>query len=441
MVERLIKHIDSARLFTLNDSLLVGVSGGLDSVVLVHLLYNAGFSFALAHCNFKLRGEESDQDEAFVKALAARYDKPFFHTTFDTVKVAENEGVSIEMAARNLRYPWFEEIRRRHHYDWILVAHHLDDQIETFFLNLSRGTGISGLTGIKAVNGKVVRPLLFARRQEIETYAIEQNIDFREDSSNVLLDFQRNKIRHMVVPFMEELNPSFRQGMQETISHLHDAYLIFQQAVDLAAERAVMHKSGGEIEISLAELRLLDPLSTYLFEILKSFHFNGDVVDEMIKCIDGQSGKQFFSATHRAILDREVILVQKIKEVSQRRTYLEECCGRIESPVELSISIKKRDATLQLKTPSHLALIDKDKVRFPLIIRKWQPGDYFQPLGMKGVKKLSDFFVDEKFSLADKEKVWLLTNGEEIVWIIGVRLDDRYKITAETRNILEVILY
>jgi len=376
-----------------------------------------------------------------VKALAARYDKPFFHTTFDTGKVAENEGISIEMAARNLRYPWFEEIRRRHHYDWILVAHHLDDQIETFFLNLSRGTGISGLTGIKAVNGKVVRPLLFARRQEIETYAIEQNIDFREDSSNVLLDFQRNKIRHMVVPFMEELNPSFRQGMQETISHLHDAYLIFQQAVDLAAERVIMHKSGGEIEISLAELRILDPLSTYLFEILKPFHFNGDVVDEMIKCIDGQPGKQFFSATHRAILDREVILVQKIKEVSQRRTYLEESCGRIESPVELSISIKKRDATLQLKTPSHLALIDKDKVLFPLIIRKWQPGDYFQPLGMKGVKKLSDFFVDEKFSLADKEKVWLLTNGEEIVWIIGVRLDDRYKITAETRNILEVILY
>jgi tRNA(Ile)-lysidine synthase len=441
MVERLIKHIDSARLFSLNDSLLVGVSGGLDSVVLVNLLYNAGFSFALAHCNFQLRGEESDQDEAFVKALAARYDKPFFHTTFDTVKVAENEGISIEMAARNLRYPWFEEIRRRHHYDWILVAHHLDDQIETFFLNLSRGTGISGLTGIKAVNGRVVRPLLFARRQEIETYAIEQNIDFREDSSNVLLDFQRNKIRHIVVPFMEELNPSFRLGMQETISHLHDAYLIFQQAVDLAAERVVTHMSGGEIEISLAELRLLDPLSTYLFEILKPFHFNGDVVDEMINCIDRQPGKQFFSATHRAILDREVILVQKIKEVTQRRTYLEESSGRIESPVNLSISIKKRDVTLQLKTPSHLALIDKDKVRFPLIIRKWQPGDYFQPLGMKGMKKLSDFFVDEKYSLADKEKVWLLTNGEEIVWIIGVRLDDRYKITAETRNILEVILY
>lgn len=438
MVERFIEHIDSTGLFSPNDTLLVGVSGGLDSVVLADLLYHSGFAFAMAHCNFNLRGEESDRDEAFVKELASKYGKPFFHQSFDTTGVSENEGVSIEMAARNLRYAWFEEIRKRGHFDWILVAHHLDDQIETFFLNLSRGTGISGLTGIKPVNGHVVRPLLFVSRQEILAYASERNLDFREDSSNLQMDYQRNKVRHMVIPLMEELNPSFRNGMQETIRHLHDAFLIFHQAVNFASERAIMRRAGGEIEISLAELRLLNPMPTYLFEMLKPFHFNGEVVEEIIKCLDGQPGKQFHSPTHRAILDREYILVLKNREVTLKRTYIEEKCAGIDAPVKLRISFKKREKSLLLNTPAKLALIDRDKVRFPLILRKWQTGDFFQPLGMKGLKKLSDFFVDEKFSLADKENVWLLTNGEEIVWIIGARLDDRYKITPETRNILEI---
>lgn len=438
MIDRFINYIESRHLFTLHDTLLVGVSGGRDSIVLADLLFNAGYAFAIAHCNFKLRGAESDQDETFVKELASKYDKPVYSKSFDTFKVAEDEGISIEMAARNLRYTWFEEIRKKHHYDWLLVAHHMDDQTETFFLNLSRGTGISGLTGMKAVNGKVVRPLLFAHGKEIETYACEHNLDFREDSSNFLMDFQRNKIRHMVIPLMEELNPSFRAGMKDTISHLSDAYQIFLQAIDRATERVVKHRATGEIEISLVELKMLNPLSTYLFEILKPYYFNGDVVDEMINCLDGQSGKQFFSPSHRAVLDRDVILVLKNRETTSKRYYLEENCQRIEYPVKLKISSFKRDDSIKLHTPPNKALIDKDKVQFPLILRKWQPGDYFQPLGMKGMKKLSDFFVDEKFSLTDKEKTWLLTNGEEIIWIIGVRLDDRYKISPETRNMLEV---
>lgn len=440
MVERLIAYIESNQLFTPNDTLLVGVSGGIDSVVLVDLLHKAGFSFAIAHCNFNLRGEESDLDEAFVRELATRYEKPIFCQHFDTMEVAIERGVSVEMAARDLRYAWFEDIRSSHHFDWIIVAHHRDDQVETFFLNLARGTGISGLTGMKAVNGKVVRPLLFATRKEIETYASDKLQDYREDSSNSLTDFQRNKIRLLVLPLMEELNPSFRESMHETIAHLRDTYAIYHQAIDRARELVMRRKSANEIEISLAELKLLNPITTYLFELLKPYHFNGDVVSEMVKAIDGQPGKQFFSMTHRAVLDREVMLIQKLIEVSYKRYYLDETCNRLEYPVKLKITSLKREKTFSLKTSPKTALIDKDKLQFPLILRKWQKGDFFQPLGMQGMKKLSDFFVDEKFSLPDKENVWLLTNGEEIVWIVGIRLDDRYKINPGTTSMLVVDL-
>ena len=438
MVERWMKYLESNHLFAPNDTLLVGVSGGIDSVVLVDLLYRAGLAFAVAHCNFHLRGEESDQDETFVRALAARYEKPCFVKSFPTAEVAAERGISIEMAARELRYQWFEETRHEQHFDWIVVAHHSDDQIETAFLNLARGTGISGLTGMKVVNGRVVRPLLFATRKEIEKYSREQMLEFREDSTNTLTDFQRNKIRHLILPIMEELNPSFRSGMLETMAHLRDTSAICAQAIDRAAELVLRRTASGDTEISLSELKFLKPLSAYLFEFLKPFHFNGDVVAEMVKALDRQPGKQFFSATHRAVLDRESIVIQKLTKVLPKRYYLDENCLVLTHPIRLSLSFKKRVAVESLKTSRNTAMLDRDKLQFPLILRKWQTGDYFKPLGMKGMKKLSDFFVDEKLSLPEKENCWLLANGEEIVWIVGFRLDERYKITQETENILEV---
>jgi tRNA(Ile)-lysidine synthase len=436
MVERLINSIKSLHSFAPTDTMLVGVSGGIDSVVLVDLLESAGLAFAVAHCNFNLRGAESDQDEAFVKALAARYDKHYYSRSFDTAGFAVENGISIEMAARDLRYAWFEEIRKTHHYDWIAVAHHRDDQLETFFLNLARGTGISGLTGMKAIQGKVVRPLLFATRKEIEIYASEKQLNYREDSSNLQTDYLRNKVRHLILPMMEELNPSFREGLHETIEHLRDSYTIYNTAIERALERVMRKKSASEIELSIAELKVLNPLPTYLFEFLKPFHFNGEVVDELVKALDAQPGKQFFSSTHRAVLDREVILIQKYTAPSSKRFYLDEGCRELKYPVKLTFSTQQRTSAFKLNTSSKTAMIDRDKLQFPLILRKWQTGDYFQPLGMQGMKKLSDFFVDEKFSLPDKENVWLLANGEEIVWIIGIRLDDRYKITTDTTNIL-----
>ena len=436
MVERFIKHIGSLRLFSPGDTLLACISGGIDSVVLAELLHRAGLAFAVAHCNFNLRGEESDRDETFVRQLATRYDKPIHCKSLDTKRIASERGISIEMAARDLRYEWFEEIRKIHHYDWIVVAHHLDDQAETFFLNLARGTGISGLTGMKAVNGKVVRPLLFSTRNEIEQFATEYYLDYREDSSNALTEFQRNKIRHEVLPLMEELNPSFRSGLQHTISHLRDTFSIYNQAIEQASERIVRRRSVDEFEISIDELNFFQPISTYLFEILRPYYFNGEVVNEILKSLDGQSGKQFFSSTHRAVLDRGAIVVKKLKLVARERYYLEENCESIDHPISLSLKSADRTGSFSISASPKTAMIDWDKLQFPLILRKWQKGDYFQPLGMKGFKKLSDFFVDEKISLPDKENIWLLTNGEEIVWVTGLRLDDRYKITATTTKLL-----
>ena len=440
MVERLIKNIESNQLFSPNDTLLVGVSGGIDSVVLIDLLFNAGYAFDVAHCNFNLRGDESNRDENFVQGLAAKYDKQFFCKSFNTKDYAFEEGISIEMAARELRYQWFEKIRHENRYDWIVVAHHQDDQAETFFLNLARGTGILGLTGMKAVNGKIIRPLLFATRKEIEAYSSAKALHYCEDSTNALTDYQRNKIRHLVLPLMEELNPSFREGLLTTIAHLRDASLIYTKAIEAIKERVISHNSPELIEISISELKLLDPLPTYLYELMKEYHFNGEVVEDLIKSIDKQSGKQFFSSTHRAILDRELIIIQKFDEQSSKRYYLDEKVTNIDFPVKLSITKHRRSADLRISNSDRTAMIDYSKLQFPLILRRWQKGDYFKPLGMNGMKKLSDFFIDEKLSLNEKEKTWILANGEEIVWIVGFRLDDRYKITSATINYLEISL-
>ena len=286
------------------------------------------------------------------------------------------------------------------------------------------------------MNGKLVRPLLFATRKEIESYTFDKKLEYREDSSNLQTDYQRNKIRHLILPLMEELNPSFREGLLGTIGHLRDTWAVYGQAVDAVRERVVRRKSAGEIELSVPELKLLNPLSAYLFEILKPYHFSGEVVHEMVRSIGGQSGKQFYSSTHRAIFDRDVILIHEQIEIAEQRYYLEEQCTRLEYPVNMTISSQPRTDSVKISRSPKIAMVDRDKLQFPLILRKWQKGDYFQPLGMSGMKKLSDFFVDEKFSLPEKENVWILTNGEEVVWIVGIRLDERYKIGPGTTKML-----
>jgi len=437
MIQQFINYINGNRLFNKADTILVGVSGGIDSVVLLDLLDKAGFSVAIAHCNFRLRDEESDGDERLVNDLAKKYDVPIFKTSFDTADYAQENKISIEMAARELRYQWFETIRATHHFDCIAVAHHWDDQLETFFLNLARGTGLSGLTGMRPINGKIVRPLLFASRKEIEQYRHENFLDFREDSSNQNTEYQRNKIRHALLPVMETLNPAFREGLIRTMSYLEDVSKIYDRAVHQAWERVALRK-GNDFLISIAELKLLDPLPAYLFELLKPFGFNSIVVGDILSALDGISGKQFNSQTHRLVRDRESLILAPLISENRKPFYLEEDMKELFYPVHLKISPSEKKDTFTIIDSRFVACIDRDCVRFPLLIRRWQQGDYFKPLGMSGFKKISDFFIDSKLSIPEKENVWILANGEQIVWIIGQRLDDRYKITSDTKRILKI---
>jgi len=437
MIQRFVNYIKDNQLFNKNETILVGVSGGIDSVVLLDLLDKSGFSAAIAHCNFRLRGNESDQDEQLVVELSEKYDIPLYKTAFNTADYALEHKISIEMAARELRYRWFESTRLTHHFDWIAVAHHRDDQLETFFLNLCRGTGLTGLTGMRPVNGKLVRPLLFASREEIEKYRIDHHLDYREDASNMSLDYQRNKIRHNLLPLMETLNPSFRDGLIRTMGYLEDISRICDLAIRQAWERVAIRR-GKEYHLSIAELKLLDPISAYLFEFLKPFGFNSLVVSDIISSIEGISGKQFLSHSHRLIHDRGSFILIPLKNSERNHFYLEEGSHEMSIPVHLKIGTSPRRDNFKIPDSRFVACIDREKVQFPLLIRKWKRGDYFKPLGMSGFKKLSDFFIDSKLSLSEKEKVWIVANGEQIVWIIGHRLDDRYKITTATNQVLKL---
>lgn len=435
MLQRFIKYIEDNGLFTAEDTILVGVSGGADSVALLDLLNMAGYSTGIAHCNFRLRERDSDADEAFVESLAKKYDKPLYKTSFNTKKFAKEKGISIEMAARELRYEWFETIRLKNHYNLIAVAHHRDDQIETFFLNLARGTGLPGLTGMEPVNGKIVRPLLFASRTEIGQYCIDNLLEYREDTSNENTEIQRNKIRHRVIPLMEELNPSFREGLIRTMGNLHDINKIQLIEIANAWERIAIRK-GKDYYLSTEELQLLDPLVTYLFEFLRPFHFNNDTVNDIAASLKGGAGKQFLSRTHRIVRDRETLIITSLEPDDRTVYYLDATCSEMSSPIRMKVSILERKYRYEIPESSKIACIDMAKVQFPMIIRRWKRGDFFKPLGMTGLKKLSDFFVDQKMSLPEKEKTWILANGEQVVWIMGRRLDDRYKITPSTKNIL-----
>jgi tRNA(Ile)-lysidine synthase len=440
MLERFLKYIEDHNLFASGDSILIGVSGGVDSVVLLDLFYKAGYPIGIAHCNFKLRGEESDQDEEFVEKFALKYSLPFYNISFHTAEYAEENGISIEMAARELRYRWFEEIRSGYNYNWISVAHHRDDQLETFFLNLTRGgTGLSGLTGMNPINNKIVRPLLFASRKEIEAYATENHLEFREDGSNRNTEFTRNKIRHQVLPLMEQLNPSFREGLTRTIENLKNSRKIENAEIRNAWDR-IAEPIEDDIYFSIEELKNLDPLPTYLFHFLKDYNFNTEVVNDIVSTLVNGPGKQFYSSTHRLIRDRENLILRELKTETQAIHYLDESCGELSYPVKMRISIIEKKYKFEIPDTQRIGCVDLEKIQFPLIIRHWQKGDFFHPLGMKGEKKLSDFFIDAKMSLPEKENTWILANGDDIVWVIGRRLDDRFKITPKTKNIYRMEL-
>ncbi|MFV0593381.1 MAG: tRNA lysidine(34) synthetase TilS [Draconibacterium sp.] len=418
---------------------LLAISGGIDSMVLLHLFENSELEYGVAHCNFQLRGDESDGDENFVREYVQIHGIPSFFETFDTKEHARISGISIEMAARELRYEFFERIRSKQNYDWIATAHHQDDQVETFFLNLSRKTGIKGLTGIKDKTGFLIRPLLFAGREEIEQYAAKNYLEYREDSTNSEVVYQRNFLRHKILPLFGELNPAFKKNLLASIDNLRDAEQVYTSVLNHDMEQ-VLDEVKGEIRINIEKLRTTPFPKLLLLEALSPLHFNSAVVDEVFQSLDAESGKQFFSPTHRLVKDREFLFVVPLTEQREQLFYIEDSDTGLQKPVQLSIS-KMSAAGFKIIKSSDAACIDLDTIQFPLLIRKWKQGDYFQPLGMRGMKKVSDFFIDQKVPLPEKENTWLLCSGKKIVWIIGHRLDERFKVGPETQKVLVLKMY
>jgi len=397
----------------------------------------------LAHCNFKLREAESDQDEAFVKSFAKKLKVPFYAKSFDTSKYVEDKKLSIQMAARELRYNWFQELLVEQKLDFIVTGHQLDDNLETVLLNLTRGTGLEGLTGIPLTNGKIVRPLLPFSRAQIEVFANEKNISWREDTSNQSQKYSRNKIRHQVVPALKEINPQLLSSFQNTLQFLKGSQKMLQECVQTISKNLISTDKTGLKTIDIQKLKQENHQEVILFEILKPYGFTAwsDIQD----LLDAQSGKRIFSPTHELLKNREFLLLRKIPNINGVGVFeIDENQSKLQLPnAQLLLITSSRDARQcvsdKRKNNDLTAMFDKSQLKFPLTVRKWKKGDYFYPQGMKGKKKLSDYFKNEKMSLFDKENVWLLCSGAEIVWVVGKRIDHRFRVTEHTSEVVSVI--
>jgi len=435
MQKALANYFLKEKLFSLNNTILLAVSGGIDSVVLCDLLYKHKIRFAIAHCNFKLRNKESDEDAVFAEQLAEKYNVPFHSISFPTKQISRKNKESMQVTARNLRYEWFEKIRKEFKYDFIATAHHQNDSIETFFINLLRGSGIKGLKGISGKNGKIIRPLLFATKEQIIDYAKKNKLKHREDSSNLSDKYLRNKIRLKLIPLLKKTSPSFQEIIIRDLNYLTEVEKIYNIAVD-SQRKKIIAKKENDYFISIKKLRKLESPKTYLYEFLKPFGFNSSTSNKIFLHLNGESGKLFFSANYELLIDREYLIIKesnkKIKEKTKPITFKSKQLRLKDLILKFDVSTYKPN----FPKTKNIAAIDFDKLKFPLSVRKWQEGDFFHPIGMKGnKKKLSDFFIDNKFSVFDKENCWILTSNNQIVWIVGHRLDERYKVTEKTRKI------
>jgi tRNA(Ile)-lysidine synthase len=425
------------KLFSENDKILLAVSGGIDSMAMMHLFSKKGNTCIVAHCNFQLRGTESDEDMLFVEEQAQKLGFQFFSNTFDTKGYSEKNKLSIQMAARELRYNWFRELCKANHCNLIAVAHNKDDVIETFFINLGRGTGIKGLTSIQPFNDGIIRPLLFASRKDIKSYIEEEQIPYREDSSNKSDKYLRNYLRNKIIPSLEEVFPNLRDTLTGNIAKLCDLHELYHYSMNSLIP-GVFRRENKLAYININALLVSPAPKTILFEILSEFGFPPPIITEIYDACFSIPGKQFYSTSFKLVKDREQFILSPLDKIQTGKIYIDEQIPVINYPVHLEFKSFDMPEDLQIVKDKNLALLDFSKVDFPIILRKWNPGDYFMPLGMNGLKKLSDFFIDRKLSLIDKENVWLLTSGPDIIWIIGQRIDERFKITQSTSRILQI---
>jgi len=408
----------------------LAVSGGVDSMVMHHLFQQCGFNIGVAHANFQLRGNESEGDEKFVKEICEKNSIPFFTRKFETESYAKSNHISIQMAARELRYQWFHELLTEHQYNFIATAHHLNDSIETVLLNLVRGSGLEGFDGIASKNEKIIRPMLFATRLEIENYAKESKIEWREDRSNATNDYSRNFIRHQVYPLLKELNPSLEKTFDESIVKISGAVELMETGI---AQWRQKFKKKKENQI-LLDKKGFEPIKnkkSILWNLIKSFGFNFDQCGQIITALNGQPGKRFASSQFELVIDRDHLIISKIQ--SELSETLIESNQTEASLGNFKLKIEKKEK-IDFKDDPSVAFLDADKLKFPLRWRKWKPGDSFQPLGMNHKKKLSDFLIDQKISIADKEATTVLESGNEIVWVTGKRIDERYKVNNSTAS-------
>jgi len=440
MLKECQQYIDEFALFSQADRILLGVSGGVDSVVMLDLLYQSGYRLGIAHCNFQLRGRESEEDHRFVARLAQTYDLPFYEKRFPTKEYAKENGLSIQMAARELRFDWFEQLRNQKGYQVTGIAHNKNDSIETALINLTRGTGLKGITGIQPKSGNVVRPVLFATREEIVRYSSEQGLAYREDSSNKTVKYSRNRIRHTIIPEYQTINSQFLETMSKNIDRFREIHRLYEFMIANIRER-IMRKEGRTWKIDIEQLAEYPGNSALLYELLAPFNFSGPVISDIHLALENESGKVFYSSSHKAVKDRGELLITPLEAEEHKRYNFDLSDGGLREPVKLDLTVVPLDESFTIPNSPDVASIDYDMVEFPLILRKWQAGDYFKPLGMGHYKKLSDYLIDRKYSLVDKEQTWLLTSGERIVWIVGDRLDDRFKISTTTKQVVLVTYY
>ena len=434
MLDKFQKYYSEHQLFNQTDKILLAVSGGKDSVAMVDLFSKSQLNIGILHCNFKLRNNDSDLDEQLVEEIAQSYQVPFFKKNFDTKNYAEDKGISIQMAARELRYDWFEQIRESEGYDYVATAHHKNDVVETMLINLTKGTGIAGLHGILNKKEKVIRPLLCYTSQEITDFVKEQHLSYREDSSNTEVKYTRNKIRHQIIPKLEEINPSLIETLYDESQQFLELEQILIQKID-SEKKKYLKEEGDLIKIDIQKLLKLTPLRSYLYYFLKDSGFNIADVKNIIDGLDNHSGKTYYSSTHQLVKDRNELILRKKGKPSTTEFLINSTKDLEKLPFCLNLEVVDELSDLKINKSSNYAYLDANEVTFPLTIRKWEKGDAFRPLGMKGFKKVSDLFIDNKFSLVDKEDCWLLLSSKKIIWLIGHRIDDRFKVTDKTKKL------
>jgi tRNA(Ile)-lysidine synthase len=422
------------------DRLLLAVSGGLDSIVLTACVARTEYDFGIAHANFQLRGAESDRDEDFVRQLALRYNKPFFVNRFNTEKYASDEKLSTQVAARNLRYEWFNSLtgNQPDQFQFILTAHHLNDNLETMLMHFFRGTGISGLTGMPEKNERLIRPFLKIRKNRLKDFAEAEKLAWIEDSSNMTDDYTRNYFRNRLIPSLESIFPELEKNLEKNLQRFSDAASLYEQAI-LVHKKKLLKTNGAEMQIPILLLKKSKPVRTILFELIRDYHFTPAQTDEVFRLMDSSNGKYVSSSTHRIIKNRRWLIIAPRQVPGPSHLIIEEGQEEMIYPggiLHLKIA-QKHDPDSFSKEPG-TACLDAGKIQFPLMLRKWQTGDYFYPLGMHKKKKLSRFFIDQKLSKTAKEKTWVLVMDNQIIWVVGYRIDNRFCLRPSTSTVLEI---